>query len=78
MGPPDKLIALIRARPPQAGFADVRRLLEGFGWHLDRQRGSHVTFVKPRQYPISFPLVSGHNVKRVYLDGICRRLGLDD
>ena len=41
-----KLIERIVARPHEADFNDVRRLLEIFGWAQARQRGSHVTFAK--------------------------------
>ncbi|HEU5423934.1 MAG TPA: type II toxin-antitoxin system HicA family toxin [Nitrolancea sp.] len=74
----DKLIARILARPPQADFDDVRAVLEEFGWVLARERGSHCTFAKPGEYPIIVPKVGGRKVKRVYLDMICDRLGLDD
>lgn len=78
MGRQDKLIQKIRARPPEARFADVRALLERFGWSLARERGSHVTFDKPGEASITVSKVRGRMVKRVYLDDICERLGLDD
>jgi predicted RNA binding protein YcfA (HicA-like mRNA interferase family) len=74
----DRLIAKIRARPPEADFADVRALLSEFGWKEARQRGSHVSFVKDDGPTIVVPLVSGRKVKRVYLDRLCELLGLDD
>src|SRR4051812_48910910 len=43
----DKLIAKIKARPAEATFADVRRLLEAYGWELKRRESSHCTFHKP-------------------------------
>ncbi len=73
----DKLIARVCARPPEADFSDVRALLEEFGWQLGRERGSHVTFVKAGEFPITVPKSGGRKVKRVYLDMICQRLGLD-
>ncbi len=74
----EKLIERIRARPPEAEFEDVRLLLEAFGWTLRRERGSHVTFKKTGQRSITVSKVGGRKVKRVYLDQICERLGLDD
>lgn len=75
----ERLVAKILARPSEAEFRDVRALLEEFGWVLDRQRGSHVTFVhEAEQEIITVATVSGRRVKRVYLDQICKRLGLDD
>jgi predicted RNA binding protein YcfA (HicA-like mRNA interferase family) len=74
----EKLIARIRARPVEADFDDVRNLLEDFGWSVERERGSHVTFWKEGEaLPIAFPKRGGRRVGRVYLDMICRRLGLD-
>lgn len=74
----ERLVARIRARPPEADLGDVRRLLEEFGWRLARQRGSHVTFTKEGEYPIVVPQHHGRKVKRVYLARICERLGLDE
>ncbi len=73
-----KLIARIRARPPEADFDDVRRLLEAFGWTLAREQGSHAHFTKPGERTITVPRVGGRSVKRTYLDLLCKRLGLDD
>ncbi len=72
----DKLIERIRASPPEADFNDVRRLLEAFGWTLDRQRGSHTFFKKPGERTIGIPLRHGRKVKRVYLAQIIERLEL--
>ena len=54
------------------------RLLEDFGWTLDRTKGSHATFTKPGCYPITVPTKHGSKVKRIYLDKICELLELDD
>ena len=78
MAADEKLIERIRARPPEANFHDVRRLLEAYGWALARERGSHAHFTKPGERTLSIPRVGGRRVKRVYLDLICERLGLDD
>lgn len=46
----EKLKEKIRARPPEARFDDVRRLLELNGWTMKPQKGtSHVIFKKPGQ-----------------------------
>jgi predicted RNA binding protein YcfA (HicA-like mRNA interferase family) len=74
----EKLIERIRARPPEADFTDVRRLLESFGWTQRQGKGSHVIFKKQGHRPLTIPTVSGRKVKRVYLDQICTILGLDD
>ncbi len=72
-----KRIKRITSRPPQAKFSDVRWVLALHGWEQDRQDGSHVIFAKADERSISVPLVGGSKVKRVYLDQICERLGLD-
>ena len=74
----DKLIDRIRARPPEADFDDVDTLMKAFGWTIGRERGSHVIFVKPGERPITVPKLGGKRVKRVYLDQLCERLGLDE
>ena len=74
----DKLIERIKARPPEADFGDVVRLLEAFGYERKRQEGSHVSFKKTGERTITVPLAKGRKVKRAYLDLICERLGLDD
>lgn len=72
----EKLIERIRARPVQADFSDVRRLLELEGWVLARTAGSHHQFTKAGERTLSVP-VHNHRVKRYILNEICHRLGLD-
>jgi predicted RNA binding protein YcfA (HicA-like mRNA interferase family) len=72
----EQLISKIRARPVEADD-DVRALLELFGWEPGRESGSHVTFVKAGEFPITVPKVGGRTVKRTDLVQICERLGLD-
>ena len=74
----DKLIERIRARPPEASFSDVRRLLESHGWTFKRQEGSHAHFTKLGERTQTVPLVRGRSVKRYILDQIIERLGLDE
>lgn len=73
----DKLIARIRARPSQASAADVRTLLELFGY-VDAGGKKHLKYQKPGHRTVIVPLVSGRHVKGVYLDQLCEILGLDD
>ena len=73
----DKLVDRIRAQPTEADFEDVEVLLKAYGWTIDRQRGSHVIFVKHGERPIVVPKLGGRKVKRVYLVELCERLGLD-
>ncbi len=74
----DKLVVKLRARPPQAEFEDVRKVLEHHGWLLARNESSHATFVKAgERFVFTVPKVSGRWVKRVYIDKMCDLLGLD-
>ena len=73
-----KLIEKIRARPVEAEYSDVERLMKDFGWTLDRTKGSHAIFTKPGWYPMSVPTKHARKVKRIYLDKICELLELDD
>ncbi len=73
----EKLIERMRRRPSDMSFDDVCKVLEEFGWTLDREN-KHTTFTKPGEFPIGLAKVSGKTVKRTYLVEICKRLGLDD
>ncbi|MFN8558499.1 MAG: type II toxin-antitoxin system HicA family toxin [Dehalococcoidia bacterium] len=74
----DKLISRVRARPAEANYTDVHRLLDGFGWTLANERGSHLTYRKQGERPLVVIKSGGRKVKRIYLDRICDRLGLDE
>ena len=74
----EKLISRIRARPSETDFSDVQAVLEYFGWTFDREKGSHATFTKPGEAPLTVPKVGGRKVKRTYLTILCARLGLED
>ncbi|MEX2314112.1 MAG: type II toxin-antitoxin system HicA family toxin [Thermomicrobiales bacterium] len=68
----------MRSRPVEMAFDDVRRVLEDHDWTFHRQKGSHAIFVKAGERSLTIPRHGGRSVKRVYLDFICKRLGLDD
>lgn len=75
----DKLVEKIRKRPVEARYSDVERLLVHFDWTKRSGTSSkHVVFTKKGESRIVVPKVGGKMVKRVYLDQICERLGLDD
>jgi predicted RNA binding protein YcfA (HicA-like mRNA interferase family) len=74
----DKLVDRIRQRPPEADFDDVRAVLEMYGWAFDRQKGSHATFTKAGEHPLTIPITHHVRVKRFYLGRICEALGLND
>ena len=74
----ERLKEQIRARPSEARFEDVKKLLEAYGYEERRQKGSHVIFAKPQAPSITVPIIGGQKVRRVYLDKLCALLGLDD
>jgi predicted RNA binding protein YcfA (HicA-like mRNA interferase family) len=76
MTPRDRRLKRILADPPEADFEDVRRVLEDHGWVLDRERGSHSTFVKEGEYPFVVPKSGGRKVKRMYLRKMIELLDL--
>jgi predicted RNA binding protein YcfA (HicA-like mRNA interferase family) len=51
----ERSTARLLANPAEAGFSDVRRVLEGHGWEA-RQQGSHVHFTKEGERTIRIPL----------------------
>lgn len=57
-----KLVDRIRARPPEIDFDDVWTLRKAYGWTIDRERGSHVTFVKPGERSFVVSKVGGRKV----------------
>lgn len=73
----DKLVERIRRRPPSASFDDVRALLKMYGWIHMRTKGSHASFKKPGERTLPIPVHHGR-VDQVYLEHVCRLLGLDD
>jgi predicted RNA binding protein YcfA (HicA-like mRNA interferase family) len=77
MTPRERRLQRILAEPPEADFDDVRGVLEDHGWTLNRQKGSHATFVKAGRYPFVVPLLGGRKVKRVYLQRLIDLLELE-
>jgi len=74
-----KLKAKLRARPTEAKFADVRKLLELNGWTMKPQDGtSHVIFKKAGERSLTVPISAGTRVKGIYLDKFAKQIGLDD
>ena len=75
----EKLVAKIKARPPEASVGDVVKVLEAYGWALRSQTGSHLSFRKPGDSRLlTISSVHGKSVKTTYLNIVCDYLGLDD
>lgn len=74
----EKLIAMLMARPVEADFSDVQKVLEAFGWELRSRAGSHATFKKPGEAGVfTVPTVAGRTVKRVYVVRLLELLHLE-
>ena len=74
----DKLVERALQRPTAMRFSEIRRLVEMHGWEMAKPKGSsHFVFKKAGQFPITIP-VHNERVEDVYIDQICKRLGLDD
>lgn len=74
----EKLIERLKRRPSDMDYADVERLLEGFGYTMRRASRHTAVFSKPGERKITVPTVKGRKVKGVYLDEIRSILGLDN
>ena len=72
----EKLVQKLQRLRADAEYSDVHRLLDWYGWTRGRQTGSHMTYTKAGEKPISFPLVSGRRVKPSYRRLVLERLGL--
>lgn len=57
--------------PSEERFAVVRKMLESCGWTLARIKGSHHTFTKKGERPVSIP-VHQSKVKPVYVQEVKR------
>ena len=77
MGKLEKLIELFLRQPPEVRFADVRYLLEAFGYVEQRSKGSHHTFSDPNGRTIVIPKVSGQKVKSIYVKRTIELLELE-
>jgi predicted RNA binding protein YcfA (HicA-like mRNA interferase family) len=73
-----KLTKRLLTRPTDMRFAEIRMILEHYGWRLDRMKGSHRVFVKdgdPNR--ITLP-EDGKKVKGPYLLSIIKLLGIGE
>lgn len=77
MGRREKLIEKLRRRPPEAEFADIERLLEGFGFQRVNSDGSHFVYRDGAGRQVTVPTVKGRKVKRAYVARVIEILGLD-
>ena len=57
---------------------NVRRLLNDFGYTEKKKPGSECTFHKRGSYPVNVPTVKGRHVKKAYVKGIVKILGLEE
>jgi predicted RNA binding protein YcfA (HicA-like mRNA interferase family) len=75
----EKLIDLFLRKPTEVTFEDVVKIVEAFGYEEKPSgSGSHRVFIKKQNYPIVVPIHKGKMVKRVYIQMIIDRLGLEE
>lgn len=74
----EKLIRSFLSYPPEVSFADVKHLLEYFGYKEVRSSGSHHIFRNEEGNMLTVPKKHGQKVKRVYIKKIIQELGLED
>ena len=68
-----KRLRELEQNPKEASPKEVRVVLEGFGYELARQTGSHQTFTKAGEYPIVVPIRRPH-INAVYVKKVIHRL----
>ena len=77
----DKLIRKLKRKPAEAAFSDVERLLNAYGWVVERWNGSNAIFV-PEDEPehVGFRVVTlkGRKVVRAYIERVLEHLDLND
>jgi predicted RNA binding protein YcfA (HicA-like mRNA interferase family) len=70
----EKALERLRSGRSEADFADVRTVLEGFGFALSRQRGSHVVFKRPGMPSVTIPLRTKRRIARIYVELVLRAI----
>ncbi len=74
----DKLAARLANERTGSAVSDIERLLAGHGWERRQGKGSHLVFMKPGLRPITIGTLHGRRVKRVYVEDLLKRLGLQE
>ena len=64
----DKLINRVRSLSTDMRFAELRKILESYGYTINAPKGgsSHYTFRKPGKNPITIP--KHEPIKRIYVE----------
>ncbi len=69
----DKLIEKMKRQPNGIRPEDATKVLEYFGYKLDRQQGSHMQFINSIGEVITVPC--RNPLRAVYIKDILRRIG---
>ena len=69
----EKIIAKMKQQPNGIRDAEAQRVLEYYGYRLDRQRGSHKQYINEKGNVIT--IKSENPLKAVYVKDILNRIG---
>ena len=73
-----KLLATLLGFPVEMRYSDVKKILEGFGYKEDGDKGSHFVFRQVDHEPITVSKKHGKMVKRYQLKDLAKALGLEE
>jgi predicted RNA binding protein YcfA (HicA-like mRNA interferase family) len=73
-----KLLEQLLSFPNEMRYADVKRILEGFGYEEDGGKGSHFVFRQKGHEPITLSKKHGKMIKRYQLKDLVKVLGLEE
>ena len=69
----DKIIDKMKRQPNGIKSVEIKKVLEHFGYRLDRQRGSHMQFVNACGDVVT--IKDETPLKAVYVKDVLRRIG---
>lgn len=69
----DKIIDKMKNAPNGIRPEDAAKVLEYFGYRLDRQKGSHMQFINAKGETVTVPY--RNPLRAVYVKDILRRIG---
>lgn len=70
----DKIILKMKAQPNGIRPEEAKKVLEYFGYRLDRQQGSHMQFINKSGDVLTLP--NRNPMRAVYVKDILRRIGI--
>ena len=74
-----RLVGKFLYEPGKIDFDDVDTLCQAFGWRVKKKSGSHHTYHKAGEYPLTVPLPhSSRKIKPEYVRKVIRHLQLEE